>query len=334
VTTIPISEDHAGAWLNLRQQLWPHCSQAQHRAEMQALLAAPSQFAQFICIDERGKPRGFAEASIRSDYVNGTASSPVAFLEGIFVEPESRQTGIARELVDAVSVWAGQQGVTELASDANLANSLSHTVHRALGFEETERVVFFRKPLKEGLSRADFTSRATSTPADVQIRPYRREDENALLEAIRESWRQVGPWMPWCHQNYSIDDARSWIQTAIEGARTGTLYDFAIFSQGGFAGGCGINNINNQDRVANLGYWLRTSCTGQGIASAAVKQLLGWTFANTDVNRVEIVVAVDNHRSQRVAAQVGAQRDAVLPMRTMANGRPSAAIMYSVLRLP
>lgn len=334
MTTIPISEDHAGAWLHLRQQLWPHCTEAQHRTEMEEFLAAPSRFAQFICFDERGKPRGFAEASIRSDYVNGTARSPVAFLEGIFVEPESRQAGIARELVDAVSAWARRQGVTELASDANLANSLSHTVHRALGFEETERVIFFRKPLVEGPSHADFTSHARSTPAGVQIRPYRPEDENALLEAAQESWRQVGPWMPWCHQNYSIDDARSWIRTTIEGAKTGTLYDFAIFAQGRFAGGCGINHINDQDRVANLGYWIRTSCTGQGIASAAVKQLLGWVFASTDLNRIEIVVAVDNHRSQRVAAQVGAQRDAVLPMRTMANGRPSAAIMYSVLRLP
>lgn len=334
MTTIPIAKDHIDAWLHLRQQLWPHCSDTRHRTEMERFLAAPSRFAQFISLGERNEPRGFAEASIRCDYVNGTASSPVAFLEGIFVEPASRRAGIARELVAAISAWARQQGVTEFASDADLVNTLSHGVHRALGFEETERVVFFRKSLAESLPLPDRENPPGSMRTDVQIRPYQRDDEHALLEAVRESWQQVGPWMPWCHQNYSIEDARSWVQATIEGAKTGSLYDFAIFSQGEFAGGCGINNINDQDRVANLGYWIRTSCTGQGIASSAVKQLLGWVFANTDLNRIEIVVAVDNHRSQRVAVQVGAQRDAVLPMRTMANGRPSAAIMYSVLRSP
>jgi len=99
---------------------------------------------------------------------------------------------------------------------------------------------------------------------------------------------------------------------------TGTMYDFAIVSNGRFAGGCGINHINAQDRVANLGYWIRTSCTGQGIATSAVKLLVAWAFANTGLNRIEIVVAVDNHRSQRVAERVGAHQDAILPMRTMA----------------
>lgn len=166
----------------------------------------------------------------------------------------------------------------------------------------------------------------------VEIRPYRHEDRDDLFGAVRESLEQIAPWMPWCHADYSLEDASSWIQTTLRESETGTMYDFAILSNGSFAGGCGVNHINAMDRVANLGYWIRTSCTGQGIATSAVKQLLRWTFASTDLNRIEIVVAVDNHKSQRVAERVGAQRDAVLPMRTMANGHPSDAIMYSVLR--
>jgi len=116
---------------------------------MEQMLSHPSNFAQFLFLDESGAPRGFAEASIRSDYVNGAASSPVAFLEGIFVEPQARQIGIARQLVEEISAWARDQGLSELASDADLANTISHAVHSALGFKETERVVFFRMDLDE-----------------------------------------------------------------------------------------------------------------------------------------------------------------------------------------
>jgi len=171
-----------------------------------------------------------------------------------------------------------------------------------------------------------------SMSGQVEIRPYRPEDRNDLFGAVRESLEQIAPWMPWCHPDYSIEDANLWIETTLRASETGTMYDFAILSNDRIAGGCGINHINTQDRVANLGYWIRTSCTGQGIASFAVKLLIAWAFANTNLNRIEIVVAVGNHKSQRVAERVGARKDAILPMRTMANGCPSDAIMNSVLR--
>lgn len=115
---------------------------------MERFLGDSSRFAQFICLDNCDVPLGFAEASIRSDYVNGTSGSPVAFLEGIFVEPGARRTGIARGLVEAICAWAREHGLSELASDADLTNTTSHAVHDALGFSETERVVFFRMSLE------------------------------------------------------------------------------------------------------------------------------------------------------------------------------------------
>lgn len=133
--------------LGLRRALWPHCPDERHRREIETMLSAPDRFAAFICYDSSGLPAGFAEAAVRGDYVNGTSSSPVAFLEGIYVAPAFRRTGIARELIAAVSRWAKRSGLTELASDADVGNETSHAMHLALGFEETERVVFFRKLL-------------------------------------------------------------------------------------------------------------------------------------------------------------------------------------------
>jgi aminoglycoside 6'-N-acetyltransferase I len=71
----------------------------------------------------------------------------VAFLEGIFVEPEHRNRGLARLLCRAVETWARRLRCSEFASDVLLENTASQGMHKALGFEETERVVYFRKPL-------------------------------------------------------------------------------------------------------------------------------------------------------------------------------------------
>lgn len=114
---------------------------------MSGFLAARRRFAQFIEYDGAAVPLGFIEVALRTDYVNGTDSSPVAFLEGIFVVPEARESGVARRLVAEAEHWARCMGCKELASDARVDNTSSHAMHAALGFVETERVVFFRKVL-------------------------------------------------------------------------------------------------------------------------------------------------------------------------------------------
>lgn len=138
---------HQPGWLELRSALWPD-EPGEHLAAMSAQLANPQRYAQFVAYGADGAAAGMVEAAIRSDYVNGTETSPVAFLEGLYVAPACRQQGWARQLVDAVTAWALAQGCTELASDAPLENVDSHRMHAALGFEETERVVYFRRVLK------------------------------------------------------------------------------------------------------------------------------------------------------------------------------------------
>jgi aminoglycoside 6'-N-acetyltransferase I len=97
--------------------------------------------------DEGRMPIGFIEGSIRSDYVNGTETSPVGFVEGVYVAPTLRRNGVARALFAAIGDWAKARGCRELASDALIDNEGSQRAHRALGFEETERVVYFTKRL-------------------------------------------------------------------------------------------------------------------------------------------------------------------------------------------
>ena len=113
--------------------------------EAPTILARPDMLV--LVAGEGDAVTGFIEASVRRDYVNGSETSPVVFVEGLYVTPERRHRGVARALVAAVESWGKAQGLRELASDALLDNTQSHAMHQALGFSETERVVYFRKPL-------------------------------------------------------------------------------------------------------------------------------------------------------------------------------------------
>ena len=134
-------------WAALRQALWPHLGLDEHTAEIVETLADPINLANFIARTEDGAAVGLAEAALRHDYVNGCQTSPVAFLEGIYVTPAYRRRGTAGKLVAAVEAWGRARGCSELASDAALDNIASHRMHTALGFAETQRVVYFRKAL-------------------------------------------------------------------------------------------------------------------------------------------------------------------------------------------
>jgi aminoglycoside 6'-N-acetyltransferase I len=135
------------AWLSLRSRLWPQAAESEHLREMADALAR-GHFVR-LASAPNGSAVAFVEASRRVDYVNGTSSSPVVFLEGLYVAPIARRQGVARALVGEVERWAAAHGCSELASDSPIENAEAHATHRALGFEETERVVYFRKSVAD-----------------------------------------------------------------------------------------------------------------------------------------------------------------------------------------
>lgn len=143
---VPARDAGDPGWLERRRSLWPDVPDEVHLREMAAIVAHPERYAAFLVRADDGTV-AFAEASLRHEYVNGTSTSPVAFLEGLSVAPDAWRRGHARRLVEAVASWGRAQGCRELASDALADNVAGIAAHRAIGFEETERVVFFRKAL-------------------------------------------------------------------------------------------------------------------------------------------------------------------------------------------
>jgi aminoglycoside 6'-N-acetyltransferase I len=148
VIRISHAAEVSDALIAMRCELWPEDSPEAHRTDATAILRDPKRFVTFLAYNEN-EPVGFAVASLRFDYVNGCTTSPVVFLEGIYVRPEFRQQGIARALCATVEAWGRSNGCSEMGSDALLDNEGSHRMHGALGFAETERVVYFRKALSD-----------------------------------------------------------------------------------------------------------------------------------------------------------------------------------------
>ena len=101
----------------------------------------------FLAQNKRGRVIGFAEVSLRDDHVDGASICPVPYLEAWFAEARARKQGIGRSLMEAVEHWALGRGYIELASDAELSNTLSIRLHKKLGFAEVDRNVTFLKSL-------------------------------------------------------------------------------------------------------------------------------------------------------------------------------------------
>lgn len=166
----------------------------------------------------------------------------------------------------------------------------------------------------------------------MHIRPYAVGDEAALFDAASSSWRELQPWMPWCHENYALADATAWVTRQVAMFEAKSEFDFVFLEDGVMVGASGLNQLDAANRRANLGYWMRTSATRRGIATAAVKKVFEWAFENTELERLEIVVAVGNIASLRVAQKAGAQVEGTLRNRILLHGVFHDAVMHSICR--
>ncbi|GGG22574.1 N-acetyltransferase [Lysinibacillus alkalisoli] len=137
--------EHVEEVTQLAKKLWPDASLLTLTKEITHVIETDDNVV-FLQVEGQ-QPVAFAHATLRTDYVEGTHSSPVGYLEGIYVEPEFRNQQIARQLVVACEQWAHNKGCTEFASDCELHNEISYHFHKALGFIEVNRIVCFTKKI-------------------------------------------------------------------------------------------------------------------------------------------------------------------------------------------
>lgn len=133
------------AVVRLALSLWPDNESGALTREFSGLISR-NDAAVFLACRE-GQPIGFAQCQLRHDYVEGTHSSPVGYLEGIFVAQSFRGRGYAGQLLSACESWAKSMGCSEFASDCELTNLNSRQFHLRAGFQEANRIICFTKKL-------------------------------------------------------------------------------------------------------------------------------------------------------------------------------------------
>lgn len=147
MTIREIEERDRHDWVRLRDELWPG-SLSDHETETQAYFEQRATAPVVFVADEDSRLVGLLELDYRK-YAHGCSSSPVPFIEGWYVEPARQGRGIGRALVDAAEARARAEGHHEVGSDVDLENADGMAAHIALGYEEVERVVCFRKSLDD-----------------------------------------------------------------------------------------------------------------------------------------------------------------------------------------
>ena len=171
------------------------------------------------------------------------------------------------------------------------------------------------------------------TDGVVILRPFQMEDALQLHEAVRESLTELKPWMSWAHDGYSLDEVNGFVKLNRAGWEASTQYGFAIIDakNGDVLGSCGLNHLHPVYHFCNLGYWVQTSRHGEGIAGRAALLAARYGFEHSGIIRAEVVMAVGNEKSRRVAEKVKAHYEGILLNRMVVGKAVYDAHMYSII---
>ena len=140
---VAVNNSNKNLWADLCVALWPEVTLDEMIQDWNEG-NLPYEFLYF----KNDEAIAFISLSLRHDYVEGTQSSPVAYLEGIYVKPEYRNQGIATILIDYAKEWTKANDCSELASDVELHNTISATFHKKLGFNEVNRLICYTMKVK------------------------------------------------------------------------------------------------------------------------------------------------------------------------------------------
>lgn len=167
----------------------------------------------------------------------------------------------------------------------------------------------------------------------IGIRRFQEKDAVDFHKAVLESVEHVSEWLPWCTTEYNLNDAKLWVSSAKETWKNGTDYRFIVedLDTGNILGTVGINQVVQQHKVGNLGYWIRRSALRQGACTKAAKKVVDYAFNELGFQRIEIHVLVENKPSNSVASKLGGNYEGIFRNKLMHNGKSRPAKCYSII---
>lgn len=172
---------------------------------------------------------------------------------------------------------------------------------------------------------------------DVELMPLvavARPDVDEFLRAVLESKTSLMRWMPWCHIDYGADDVERWFERADQMWASQTAFPMLIRSKasGALLGGTGLHDVLLYGkREADLGYWVRTSARGQGVASTAMRAIAAFAFTELKLARASIRIRLENGSSRRAAERAGASFEGIARHGLVQGEARFDAAQYSLL---
>ncbi len=162
----------------------------------------------------------------------------------------------------------------------------------------------------------------------VTLRPPAAHDAPEIASAVQASLTELQVFMPWATSDYGPAEARQWMFGEFN---PGEEPFIILDADDEIIGSCGLGPIDQLNRVIELGYWVRSDRTGQGIATRAAHLLTRHAIDNRGAMRVEIHMSVENPGSRRVAENVGAVFEGIMRARLLLNGEYHDAEIWSIL---
>jgi ribosomal-protein-serine acetyltransferase len=155
------------------------------------------------------------------------------------------------------------------------------------------------------------------------LRPFRRRDADALLEGVQDSLPDLTQWLPWAHRRYGKSDAVRFIRDSLAAWSEGRAFDLAVRAhEDGFThlGNVSVWHTSRREQAGEIGYWVRSTVTGTGIATEAAGRILQMAFEELGLHRVTLRIATGNIGSERVADKLGFTREGLLRKEVLVAG--------------
>lgn len=157
----------------------------------------------------------------------------------------------------------------------------------------------------------------------LTLRPFKRRDASALLEAVTVSLPDLQNWLPWAHAGYNRADAIAFVRESMSAWREGRAFDFTVRSTedpNRHLGNVSVWATNRTGLVGEIGYWVRTDELGKGIATQAAARVTQLGFEELGMHRLTLRIAVGNAPSERVAEKLGYAKEGLLRQEVRVGG--------------
>ncbi len=264
---------------------------------------------------------------------------------GCWVQPSHQGEGVATRAINMVGEMAFQtlalQRIEMLARiDNPAARRCAEKTGACFSGIVPDRLIDAGQCLPAALysllpeeTNEDVATAPVLDDGSLRLRAFRPNDLDALLASLRESMDSIGYWEDWCHSSYSAADGRHWIAHTRRSWRgVGDQCALAIVDRVSDAliGSVSINQWRAEFRCANLGYWVRRSRQGQGLATRAARLLAAHALRTPALQRLEIVTIEANLASRRVAEKAGARFEGIARCRLLHKGQPQSAAIHAL----